>query len=48
MMGTALYVLGDTMIVGLGLGRDGLAALNLSIPMINIMNGIGLMAGRCV
>lgn len=33
------------MIVGLGLGRDGLAALNLSIPMINIMNGIGLMAG---
>ena len=45
MLGTALYVLGDTMIVGRGLGRDGLAALNLSIPMINIMNGVGLLVG---
>lgn len=45
MLGTALYVLGDTMVVGRGLGRDGLAALNLSIPMINIMTGLGLLLG---
>ncbi|MDO5755476.1 MAG: MATE family efflux transporter [Tissierellia bacterium] len=45
MLGTSLYVLGDTMIVGRGLGPSGLAALNLSIPLINVFNGFGLLFG---
>lgn len=44
-MGTSLYVLGDTLIVGQALGREGLASLNLSIPMINVMQGLGLLLG---
>lgn len=45
MLGTSLYVLGDTMIVGRGLGSQGLAALNISIPLINVFNGFGLLFG---
>lgn len=45
LLGTSLYVLGDTLIVGQALGRDGLASLNLAIPMINLMQGLGLMLG---
>ncbi|NLL64191.1 MAG: MATE family efflux transporter [Clostridiaceae bacterium] len=45
MLGTSLYVLGDTMIVGRGLGTQGLAALNLSIPIINVFTGLGLLCG---
>lgn len=45
MMGTSLYVLGDTMLVGRRLGTDGLAALNISIPMINVLTGLGLLIG---
>ncbi|MDO5717720.1 MAG: MATE family efflux transporter [Tissierellia bacterium] len=45
MLGTSLYVLGDTMIVGRGLGSAGLAALNLSIPIINLFTGLGLLFG---
>ncbi|MDO5726117.1 MAG: MATE family efflux transporter [Tissierellia bacterium] len=45
MLGTSLYVLGDTMIVGRGLGATGLAALNLSIPIINLFTGLGLLFG---
>ena len=45
MLGTSLYVLGDTMIIGRGLGSEGLAALNLSIPIVNVFNGLGLLFG---
>lgn len=45
MLGVSLYVLGDTMIVGRGLGSQGLAALNISIPIINVFNGLGLLFG---
>lgn len=45
MLGTSLYVLGDTMIVGRYLGNDGLVALNLSIPIINVFTGLGLLFG---
>lgn len=45
MLGTSLYVLGDTMIVGRGLGSQGLAALNVSIPLNNVFNGMGLLLG---
>lgn len=45
MLGTSLYVLGDTMVVGRGLGSLGLAALNVSIPLNNVFNGMGLLFG---
>lgn len=45
MLGISLYVLGDTMIVGRALGGQGLAALNISIPIINVFNGLGLLFG---
>ncbi len=45
MLGTSLYVLGDTMVVGRGLGSQGLAALNIAIPINNVFNGMGLLFG---
>lgn len=45
MLGVSLYVLGDTMVVGRGIGSTGLAALNISIPMINVFHGLGLLFG---
>lgn len=45
MLGVSLYVLGDTMIVGRGLGAAGLTALNIAIPMINVLNAFGLLFG---
>lgn len=45
MLGVSLYVLGDTMMVGRGIGSTGLAALNISIPIINVFNGLGLLFG---
>ncbi|WP_075727177.1 MATE family efflux transporter [Tissierella creatinophila] len=45
MLGISLYILGDTIIIGRGLGSIGLAALNVSIPINNILNGVGLLFG---
>lgn len=45
MLGNALYILGDTIVVGRALGGPGLAAINISIPMIKIVNSIGLVTG---
>lgn len=45
MLGISLYVLGDTLLVGRGLGSSGLAALNISIPIMNIFSGLGLLLG---
>ncbi|NMA96145.1 MAG: MATE family efflux transporter, partial [Clostridiales bacterium] len=45
MLGISLYVLGDTLIVGRGLGSSGLTALNVSIPIMNIFSGLGLLLG---
>lgn len=45
MLGVSLYVLGDTLLVGRGLGSSGLAALNISIPIMNIFSGIGFLFG---
>lgn len=45
MLGVSLYVLGDTMVVGRGIGSTGLAALNISIPIINVFHGLGLLFG---
>lgn len=45
MLGISLYVLGDTLLVGRGLGSNGLTALNVSIPIMNVFAGVGLLLG---
>ncbi len=45
MMGLSCYILADTFFVALGLGADGLAALNLAIPIYSFIHGAGLMFG---
>lgn len=45
MIGLSLYILADTYFVSKALGVTGLAALNLSISIFSVINGIGLMIG---
>lgn len=45
MIGLSCYILADTYFVANGLGANGLAALNLAIPVYNFINGLGLMIG---
>lgn len=45
MVGLSCYILADTFFVSKGLGSDGLAALNLAIPIFSFVNGSGLMLG---
>ena len=45
MLGLSLYILADTFFVANGVGQDGLTALNIVIPVYNILNGTGLMLG---
>ena len=45
MLALSCYILADTFFVSLGLGADGLAALNLAIPIYSFINGSGLMIG---
>lgn len=45
MIGLSCYILADTFFVARGVGSDGLAALNLAIPIYNFLNGTGLMIG---
>lgn len=45
MLGLSCYILADTYFVQKGMGGTGLAALNLAIPVFNVVNGIGLMIG---
>lgn len=45
MIGISCYILADTFFVARGLGATGLAALNIVIPIFNLMNGLGLMIG---
>ena len=43
--GISLYILADTFFIAKGLGTEGLAALNLALPVFNFLNGFGLMFG---
>ena len=43
MMSLSCYILADTFFIAQRLGAEGLAALNLSIPIYSIIHGIGLM-----
>ena len=45
MIGLSCYILADTFFVSLGLGVNGLAALNLAIPIYSFIHGSGLMLG---
>ncbi len=45
MIGLSCYILADTFFVARGTGSEGLAALNIAIPIYNFINGIGLMIG---
>lgn len=45
MMGTSLFILADTVFIANGVGADGIAALNIVLPMVNIFNGLGWMFG---
>lgn len=45
MIGLSCYILADTFFVSKGLGANGLAALNLAIPIYSFIHGIGLMIG---
>lgn len=43
MIGMSAYILADTFFVAKGLGTDGLAALNLALPIFSLIFGMGLM-----
>ncbi len=45
MIGLSCYILADTFFVSKGLGSNGLAALNLAIPVYCFIHGSGLMLG---
>lgn len=45
MIGLSCYILADTFFVAKGLGANGLAALNLAIPVYSFVHGTGLMFG---
>lgn len=45
MLGLSCYILADTFFISKGLGAQGLAALNLALPVYSVINGSGLMLG---
>lgn len=45
MLGTSCYILADTFFVANGIGEDGLTALNLVMPVFNVIHATGLMIG---
>lgn len=42
---TSIYILADTVMIGRGVGAIGVAALNLILPMFNLLFGTGIMFG---
>lgn len=45
MLMISMYILFDTIIVGQGMGKTGLAALNIALPVYNVLFGTGLLLG---
>ena len=45
MVGMSLYILADTYFIANGVGRLGLAALNIGLPAYNLIFGIGALLG---
>ena len=48
MVGMSLYILADTYFIANGVGRLGLAALNIGLPAYNLIFGIGALLGMRV
>lgn len=44
-LGLSIYILADTYFIAKGEGADGLASLNLALPVFGFINGSGLMLG---
>jgi Na+-driven multidrug efflux pump len=45
MVGLSVYILADTFFIARWLGADGLAALNIALPVFSVINGLALMLG---
>lgn len=45
MLGLSFYILIDTYFISKGMGAIGLTALNLALPLYDVINGCGLMLG---
>lgn len=45
MLIVAFYIMVDTIFIGRGIGSEGLAALNIALPIFNILNSTGLLLG---
>lgn len=43
MIGLSLYILADTFFIAKGMGANGLTALNLALPVYNLISGIGML-----
>lgn len=44
-LGLSLYILADTFFIANGVGVLGLAALNIALPLFNLLSGLGLLLG---
>lgn len=44
-LGLSLYILADTFFIANGVGVLGLAALNIALPLFNLLTGLGLLLG---
>ncbi len=44
-MVTSIYILADTIIIGKGIGTEAMAALNIVLPVFNLVFGTGLLFG---
>ncbi len=42
---TSIYILADTMMIGRGIGAEGIAALNILLPLYTAYYGFGMMCG---
>ncbi len=45
MIGLSFYILVDTYFISVGVGANGLAALNIALPLFTLISGIGIMLG---
>lgn len=45
MVGMSVYILADTYFISVAVGADGITALNLVLPIYNIIFAIGAMMG---
>lgn len=45
MVGTSVYILADTFFISWGFGADGLAVLNMTLPLYGLMFALGSMIG---